>query len=81
MVNEVLSIVCTESDFPSMWEGQLVDHGTTRVLPLSGLALVVGKVDTTIRQHSSFYCEKLTLILKALSTHTHRVVTIQPVDL
>ena len=48
VVNKVLDSLFGESHLPSQWQWQLVDHGTTRVLPLSGLALVVDKVDSAV---------------------------------
>jgi len=49
VVYEVFDTLVCGPLLPTQWEGQLVRHGETRVLPLCCLALVVHEVYTAVR--------------------------------
>ena len=51
VVNKIFDSLLCKAHLPAQREWQLVGHRTTRVLPLCCLALVVNKVNTTVRQH------------------------------
>ncbi len=50
VINKVLDSLFSVSHLPALRQGQLVHHGATRVLPLSGLTLVVHIVHSAIGQ-------------------------------
>ena len=55
VVHKVLHALFREPHLPAQWEGKLLGHGASRVLPLCRLALVVHKVDARVGEHA-FLC-------------------------
>jgi hypothetical protein len=52
VIDEVSLVFVSESYLPASGKWQLLGHGATRILPLSYLTLMVGKVDSTVRKYS-----------------------------
>ena len=55
VVHKVLHALFREPHLPAQWEGKLLGHGASWVLPLCRLALVVHKVNTRVGEHA-FLC-------------------------